>query len=58
MDLGRLTWLGHEFLEASREPSRWEKAKEISRKAGGLTVGMMLDVLKQLMSDQIGKLIT
>lgn len=25
----RLTWEGHEFLEAAREPSRWEKAKDV-----------------------------
>lgn len=54
--LSTLTWEGHEFLDASREPTRWEKAKDIAGKAGGLTLGVMLDVLKHLMSQQIGKL--
>jgi len=56
--LSRLTWNGHEFLDASREPGRWERAKEISRKAGGLTLNMMMNVLGQLMTQQLGKLIT
>ena len=56
--LSRLTWDGHEFLDASREPGRWERAKDISRKAGGLTLNMMMNVLGQLMSQQLGKLIT
>ena len=56
--LCRLTWDGHEFLDASREPGRWEKAQDISQKAGGLTLNMIMKVLGQLMSQQLGKLIT
>ncbi len=56
--LSTLTWEGHEFLDASREPTRWEKAKEISSKAGGLTLAVMQDVLKQLMRQQVETLIT
>jgi len=56
--LSTLTWDGHEFLDASREPDRWEKAKDIAGKAGGLTLSVMLDVLKQLMKQQLDKLIT
>jgi len=48
---------GHEFLDASREPTRWNKAKEIAGKAGGLTLGMMMNVLGQLMTQKIGTLI-
>src|SRR4051794_1703310 len=33
----RLTMAGHRFLDASREPSRWEKAKTVvMEKTGGL----------------------
>ncbi|GEM_PF-5498460 len=46
----------HEFLDASREPGRWEKAQDISRKAGGLTLNMIMKALGQLMSQQLGKL--
>ncbi len=38
-----LTWEGHEFLEASRDESRWKKALTIMKEKGG---GMAFDVLK------------
>ena len=31
----RLTWAGHEFVDASRDPSRWEIAKSIAAAKGG-----------------------
>jgi Hypothetical protein (DUF2513) len=44
----RLTWLGHEFLDASREPSRWEKAKSVVlEKTGGLSFEALKQVLFQ-----------
>lgn len=40
----RLTWAGHEFLEAARNESSWKTAtKNVVQKTGGL----MFDVLKQ-----------
>lgn len=39
----RLTWDGHEFLEASRDDSRWERAKKLMREQVG---GMSFEVLK------------
>jgi len=40
---GSLTWEGHEFLEAVRDETRWNKTKKsVSEKAGGL----MFEVLK------------
>ena len=47
----RMTWLGHEFLDASREPKRWEKAKEIALGAGGVT----LEIMKAILIDLIKK---
>ena len=41
----RLTWDGHEFLDASRDNKRWEKAKGVMAQAGGFA----LDVMKQLL---------
>src|SRR4051812_16606209 len=33
-----LTWAGHEFLDASREEGRWQKAKKmVMEKTGGLS---------------------
>lgn len=42
----RLTWNGHEFLDASRDNSRWKKAKEILLSKGG---ALTFDVLKALL---------
>jgi hypothetical protein len=41
----RLTWEGHEFLDAARDNKRWEKAKGVLAQAGGFA----LDVMKQLL---------
>ena len=39
-----LTWEGHEFLEAARDDTRWNKTmKTVQEKAGGL----IFDVLKE-----------
>ena len=42
----RLTWAGHEFIEASRDESRWEKAKNIMKEKGS---GMAFDVLRSVL---------
>ena len=31
----RLTWSGHEFLEASRDQNRWQKALTLIKERGG-----------------------
>lgn len=37
-----LTWQGHEFLDASRDESRWKKAKRlVFEKTGGLSFEML-----------------
>jgi len=41
----RLTWEGHEFLDAARDNKRWEKAKIAMAQVGGFA----LDVMKQLL---------
>jgi hypothetical protein len=38
-----ITWAGHDFLEAAREPKRWGKVKEAFQSIGG---GMTLDLAK------------
>ncbi|MBI2887056.1 MAG: DUF2513 domain-containing protein, partial [Chloroflexi bacterium] len=40
----RLTWAGHEFLDASRDEGRWKEALTVVKKAGG---GLTFDVLKE-----------
>jgi DNA-binding transcriptional ArsR family regulator len=50
-----LTWEGYEFLDAARDESRWNEAKSIVReKAGSITVGVLTQLLVQLMSRAIG----
>lgn len=49
----RITWFGHDFLDASREETRWNKAKEIGVKIGGVTLEIMLQILKDLMLSQL-----
>lgn len=39
-----LTWMGHEFLDASRESSRWEKAKGIAGKVGGVSFDAFMNL--------------
>lgn len=41
-----LTWNGHEFVEASRNSSRWQEAKEIIKENG---VGMAFDTIKAVL---------
>ena len=42
----RLTWAGHEFLEVSRDDTRWKKAKEeVTGKVGG----MVVEIFKQIL---------
>ena len=45
----RMTWAGHEFLDACRDEGRWVKAKEIFRQAGGVSFDVAKQILIQLM---------
>ena len=42
-----LTWAGHEFAEAARDETRWNKAMGIVKDKGG---NVTLDILKQLLA--------
>src|SRR5208337_4079787 len=45
-----LTWAGHEFLEASRDDSRWNKAKKIIlEKTGSFSFEILKSILMDLM---------
>lgn len=45
----RLTWEGHDFLDAARDEGRWEKAKEITReKSGALSFEAVKTVVAEL----------
>ena len=52
----RLTWEGHDFLDASRDESRWEKAKKIVTEMGGsVTFDVFKAILISIMTSQIPK---
>lgn len=46
----RLTWEGHEFLEAAKDATRWSRAKAMMKEKGG---GMAFEVLKQLLIEMM-----
>ena len=49
-----LTWFGHEFLDASRDNTRWRKAITIVKeKGGGLAFDILKEVLIQLMKTSV-----
>jgi len=50
-----LTWHGHEFLDAIRDPEIWRRTKEGANKAGGFTVSLLADLAKGLIKTQIEK---
>ena len=49
----RLTWEGHEFLDASRNDTIWKKALEISKQAGGVAFEVMKSLLIQMAKDAV-----
>lgn len=52
--IDRLTWNGHEFLDAARDPARWKRAQAKLAKIGGATVPIWLELLKYLASEELG----
>jgi len=43
-DIDRLTWIGHDFLDAIRSDSIWSKTKNILKEKG---LGMSFDIIKK-----------
>jgi len=55
----RITWLGHEFLDSSRNASVWEKAKNITiEKTGALSFEVLKAVLVQLGINAVSSITT
>ncbi len=44
----RLTWTGHEFMDASRDPTRWDQAKVAAAKAGGFGLDIFAKLLASM----------
>jgi hypothetical protein len=49
-----MTWEGHEFLDAAREPKRWAEAKTVLHKAGGASFKIWTAVLTELVKKGLG----
>jgi hypothetical protein len=51
----RLTWQGHEFLDAARDANRWRLVKKAMGHTGGFVVGVAQQVLVELVKAQATK---
>ena len=49
-----LTWDGHEFLDAAREPGRWAQAKALIDKVGGASLTIWTSVLTEIVKSNLG----
>jgi DNA-binding HxlR family transcriptional regulator len=48
----RLTWEGHEFLDAARDETRWQRAKESTARAGGVPFQILKAVLLEMVEQE------
>ena len=55
LNIGELTWDGHDFLDSVRDPEIWRQTKEVAKKSGGFTVSLLGDIAKGLIKTQIKK---
>lgn len=53
-----LTWQGHEFLDQSRNPQHWERAKDLARSSGTWSFSVIVDILKTIVIDAWTKNVT
>lgn len=49
----RLTWSGHDYLDAIRDPEIWAKTKDGALAAGGFTFDLLKDLAKGFIKKQI-----
>ena len=50
----RLTWRGHEFIDAARDPSRWQQAKDAIGTIGGASIPVWISLLTAYMKQKLG----
>lgn len=51
-----LTWAGHDFLDAIRDPEIWAKTKKGAIAAGGFTMDLLRDLAKGFIRKQVEEL--
>lgn len=54
--VNKITWAGHDFLDAVRDPEVWLKAKRGAAAAGGLTVDLLRDLAKGFLKKKVEEL--
>jgi hypothetical protein len=54
--ISKLTWAGHDFLNAARSDNVWNATKRRIGKAGSWTFGLVLEVLKEEAKRHLGGL--
>jgi hypothetical protein len=53
--VSRLTWAGHDFLDAMKDESIWKKAQDsLLKPAGGVAFDVLLEWLKWQMKEKLG----
>ena len=50
-----MSWAGHDFLDAARSDTNWDKAKQATKSAGGWTFDLFKQVLVSIASQTISK---
>jgi Hypothetical protein (DUF2513) len=50
-----LTWAGHDYLDAVRDPEIWKKVRQTTDAAGGFTLELVKDLAKGFIKTQIKK---
>lgn len=51
----KLTWAGHEFLDAARDEESWQKTTQRIAKAGGsFTIPILTEILTQYVKQKLG----
>ena len=51
--ISKLTWQGHDFLDAIRDPDIWRQTKEGAKKAGGFSLELLGALAKGLLKKKI-----
>jgi hypothetical protein len=52
----RLTWEGHDYLDAVRDPKVWSKTKEATERVGSWTFEIVKELAKQYIKSELAKI--
>jgi len=52
----RLTWAGHDYLDAVRDPKVWQKTKDATEKVGSWTFEIVKELAKSFVTEELRKM--